>query len=170
MNHVDQPIWPDRLAPAGVGGQEVVVSLVPFSDQFLGLLDSLLDHRVKGVHKGEQLPKFEEAFLVDLIPTIEGLLDILFLLRGQTVIDVDGFTHCISSFPARPPRRLQDWHSTFWRRVGVAVEGLVQDRKEQERPLGSGGGLGHLLQDEHVALLQVAGPVLEELPQFVHDQ
>ncbi|MGA2705689.1 MAG: hypothetical protein ABSH35_31985, partial [Isosphaeraceae bacterium] len=92
------------LAPPGEGSQVVVVSFFPTPDKFLGRLDNFLNLRVSGIHEGEQLLKFDEALVVDLIPTVKSLFYLLFVLRGHAVVDLDSFAHCFSSL-FRPPWR-----------------------------------------------------------------
>jgi hypothetical protein len=54
--------------------------------------------------------------------------------------------------------------------LGIAVDRLVQDGQKQERALRTSSGLGQFLQDEHVAPIGVAGPVLKEFAQLIDDQ
>ena len=89
---------PGRLTPAGESGQEVVVSLVPLPDEFLALLDSLLHLRVTIVDEREQLQKFEEALVVDLLPTFKRVLQILLLFLGELVVELADFSHGLPPF------------------------------------------------------------------------
>jgi len=81
-----------------------VVSSFPIPHKFLGRLDNFLNLRVAGIHEREQLLKFEEALVVDLIPTVKGLFYFLFALWGQAVVDIDSFACGFSSL-FRPPSR-----------------------------------------------------------------